>query len=212
MDNPTKALLTRAYNTKSLCALHIDLQACFYCEAIPHEKQAFTNTAHLSKSLRPLNIENVWAVCSPQYKIPIKAKFFIPGIAESNFAVVSPDKNEWVLPKNNNNLFCEKDKKAYQPLLPETILTDGIHFDQCVTDTIVGAFQHRSKINKPLNIVLLTDCTDSSASAEQKISYIKKALKKAHPEINIETNTNLNLTHANSNERIELFKQLALAA
>jgi hypothetical protein len=219
MEKQTRDILTHAFNTETLAALHVDLQKAYTKintrgfslsveNTMARQKDiidAFEKTAKFAQNLHTIGIKNMWAVFVDEdyddLDKPYKVKDYAFHNPHSEFHIVTPHTDDILLPKIKTPLFASQ--QEYRPLdhLPETITIDGVHAPACITETVVNGLYSAHARGLKLNIILATDAINcNQRPAEEFLEKVRKAVQTKAPNIDLSPGSDHQLASATTDQ------------
>lgn len=209
--------LRAAYLSGDLAALHIDLQGYYYSQ-VPSIFKAFEGVRDFAYNLNDLDVQNIWVACTPYADRPMSVGEYRsslclgPDEVDSYFVTVDPKDTDLVLPKAQNDLFNslnkEENPRKYSLNLPGTLLIDGVYIDECVVDTICGAFRYYAERGRPLNVIWVSDCSNGVNSANHDFNTLNARVQDVLRTNMPSGQVPYRFTHATSAEIVSFLTQL----
>lgn len=199
----TKKILTDAYNRHRICGLHIDLQQMFWA---PRTQDAFAAVNKMAAALRVFDVPNLWVNKTDVIEAPSSvAEFNRLAYPPFRFKDVCPIDNEVVLPKrgsdvcyNSEHDYGKENTRYLINMEFDTFLIDGVYAVVCVQNSSIGLAREFSSINRPINIVFVTDGINIERSATEYTQGIQNTVGDMH-----------NVRHITSDQAIETLQRLS---
>jgi hypothetical protein len=188
MNQLTQKILAEAYNSKSLLAIHVDLQKLDLKTGNQKVAHAFKNAAHIHESLRKLDVENIF-IATTKEELSIDAASFAEEFMEFHegmdldFAIVKPGPWEKVYSKIYSSIAENKNYTSYVQKIgsrgPFVPIFDGVDADDCLKHAVM----HTLDIQSQAQAIIMKQGTNIRGTVHQ---YLDRYPEKYNGRIHVE--------------------------